>query len=137
MGQGINIRTFHTAHKLHAGDNVPPLIITAHLQTASVFLKKDQKIIGLQQLVIELYKRESGFQANLVGFETKHTVYGKMPADVAQKLDVIKARQPVGIVHQNGVVAGKIDETRNLFFQHFPVLFYCVYGKHPAHFAFT
>ena len=62
------------------------------------------KIVGLQQLIVEFDERQPAFQADFVRLRRQHTVDRKMAADVAEKINVLEIQQPIGIVDDRGTV---------------------------------
>src|SRR5262249_9558720 len=56
-GHGEGVAIGDAADEVDPGDQVPPLIVPAYLEHTAIALEEYQKVIGLQQLVIELEKR--------------------------------------------------------------------------------
>ena len=54
VGDGIDLGALHPADQVHAGQDVAPLIVAASLECAAVRAVDVQKVVGLQQLVVEL-----------------------------------------------------------------------------------
>ena len=75
------------------------------MQHAAVALVELDEVIGLQDHVIEFEEGQLllPLEPQLDGIEGEHAVDGKMPADVAQKIDVIEPVQPIGIVGHDGI----------------------------------
>ena len=66
-----------------------------------------REIIGLQAHVVEFDEGELvlALQPQLDAVHRQHAVDREMPADVAQELDIIEVRQPVGVVEQQRVAS--------------------------------
>src|SRR5262245_21825963 len=47
----------HSTNELNSGNHIAPLIVSPDLEHAAIALEEYQKIIGLQQLVVELEER--------------------------------------------------------------------------------
>jgi len=102
--------------KVDAGNDVAPLVATAHLQTAVVFLCEHKKVVGLQEHIRELEEAEVLFsvQAGFDGFCRQHTIDREMFADITQKRNQIEGREPVSVVDnkgRGGVVLEKMIES--------------------------
>ncbi|OPZ64790.1 MAG: hypothetical protein BWY83_03124 [bacterium ADurb.Bin478] len=96
---------------------------------------KHQKIIGLQQLVVELEKGESLFHADLVGLIGEHAVDAEVAADVAQKFDIFEFAQPVVIVDHDRLARTEIEIAAELYFDLFAVGSDRFAREHLAHLA--
>src|SRR5215468_10357023 len=79
-GHGKSVAIGDTADEVDPGDQVLPLIVPSYLEHTAIALEEHQKVIGLQQLVVELEEREPGFQALLVRLERQHAIDAEMPA---------------------------------------------------------
>ncbi len=86
---------------------LPPLVRAAHLQNAAVALVEFDEIIGLQAHVIEFEERQFlvAFEPHLDGVHRQHAIDRKMPPDLAEKIDVVEAHQPVGVIGHDSVFA--------------------------------
>jgi hypothetical protein len=100
-----------TACQIDPGDDIAPLVRAAHLQLAAEAPRQLQKIVGLQNEVVEFEKAE-----RLVAVEPEahavlrqHAVDREMAADIAQEWDVMQLVQPVGVVDHDRV-AGAVAE---------------------------
>ena len=87
------------ADKLGAAEHIRPLIVSAELHVAVVILEKVVKIVRLHYHIIELKERKSLFHALLIALGTQHIVYREAGADLAQQLNIIKVKQPIGVVY--------------------------------------
>ena len=101
--------------EFHPGDDIAPLVGPADLQLAAEPARQLDKIVGLQDRIVEFQKAE-----RLVALEPKpdavlgqHPVDREMPPDIAQQGDVTQLVEPVGIVDHHGV-AGAIAEMQEL-----------------------
>ena len=77
-----------------------------------------QKVVGLQEHVIELDKVKTLFEANLVAFGSQHLVNAEMPPDIAQEFDVVNFCQPVGIIEEQRFAVGKFEILGKLLPRH-------------------
>ena len=93
------------AGKLDAVDDIAPLVRPAHLEAAGRAARQLQKIIGLQDHVIEFEEGERllPIQPHLHRIEAQHPVDREMLADIAQERDIFEAVQPLRIVEHDGV----------------------------------
>ena len=78
-----------------------------------------QKVIGLEDHVVEFEEAQIllPFQPQFHRIETEHAVDREMTAEFAQKIDIVKAQQPIGIVHHNSV-RGAVAESEEMFKDH-------------------
>src|SRR5215831_12778691 len=81
--QGKGFAISDPADEVDPSDQVAPLIVSAYLEHAAIALEEHQKIIGLQQLVVELEERQPRFQTLLVRLERQHTIDAEMPTNIA------------------------------------------------------
>ena len=115
-GQGLGRPAFDPADEVNSGQDVPPLVVAAHLQGAAVLPVERQIVVGLEELVVELDEGQSLFQAQPIGLGGQHAVDAEMPADIAEEFDVFQGQEPVGVVDRDGPgaveveVAGELDE---------------------------
>ena len=78
------------------------------------------EVIGLQQLVVELYERESTLKALLHSFEGQHPVDGEIDANITEEPDIVQIDKPVSVIHHPGPadslswVLGEIDDLSQL-----------------------
>ena len=95
----------HTARQIDAVHDVAPLIRPAHLHQTAIAAVQFQKVIGLQDHVVKLKKRQAllAVKPRLDRFKRQHPVDREVFADVAQKADVVQLIQPFGIVDQDGI----------------------------------
>ena len=93
------------AAKFHTIDDVAPLVRTTHLQNAAVAARQLEKIIGLQDHVVEFEKSQRLFtlEPELHRIKGHHAVDGEMHPIVAQEADVVEVIEPVGIVDHHRV----------------------------------
>src|SRR6202000_2728427 len=94
-----------------ARQDVSPLVAAAHLNGASVMLKKVKKIVCLHQNVAELGVGNAViafFETRPHGVSLDHLVHGKVLADVAEEIEQIQPQQPVRVVQH--VALGKVEE---------------------------
>ena len=89
-----------------------PPICSVH----AVALVEFGEIVGLQAHVVELEERELvlALEPELDRIHRQHAVDRKMPADVAQEVDVVELGQPFGVVGHDRVVLAlaEADEMR-------------------------
>ena len=104
-GQREQLRVEHAPAELDAVDDVAPLIGAAHLQHAAVSPVELDEVVGLEDHVVEFQERQLllAVEPQLDRFEAEHAVDRKMPAHLAQEIDVIERVEPVGIVGHDGV----------------------------------
>ncbi len=101
----------HAPSEFNPLQNIAPLIRAPHLQRAVVALVQLQEVVALQNHVIEFQERERllAFQPQLHAVHGEHSIDREMPADVAQKWDVLEARQPVIVVDHHGAGRGIVE----------------------------
>jgi hypothetical protein len=92
------------AAEVDAVDDISPLVGSAHLQNTAVALVKLHEVVGLQNHVIELKKRQRllTLEAKLHRIERQHLVDGEMAPDVAQEGNVMQLVEPLGVVRHDG-----------------------------------
>ena len=103
----MGMATGHAADQLRPHDDVPPLVRPSHLQHRAVAPVQFEKVVGLQQHVVEFEEAQRllPFQAQAHAVHGQHAVDAEMPADIAQEGDVAQPIQPFGIVeHQRAGV---------------------------------
>ena len=132
-GQGIELVRAHAAAEIDARDDVAPLVRAAHLQVAAVALGQLDEIVGLQQHVVEFDEGQLlvALEAKLHRIHGQHAVDREMPAHIAQELDVVERRQPLGVVeHQRrGRAAAELQEASEHALDGFLVAFDRLDGK--------
>jgi hypothetical protein len=62
-GQGERFNTLNATDKIRPGYYIPPLIVTANLETAAVTALEFQKVVTLQKLIVKLYERQACLHA--------------------------------------------------------------------------
>src|SRR5207237_452077 len=55
-GHGERFTVYDATDKFYPGDHVTPLVVPPHLQYATITLEQHQKVVRLQQLVVEFKK---------------------------------------------------------------------------------
>ena len=110
----MSILAEFSADELCARQHIGPLIITAELEIAAVILVQSEEIISLHDHVIKFKECKALFHSLLVALSRKHAIDGEVGADFAQEVNIIEIKQPVRIVHHDGLVVGKIDKTAHL-----------------------
>mmetsp|Transcript_25493 Transcript_25493/g.75110 ORF Transcript_25493/g.75110 Transcript_25493/m.75110 type:complete len:487 (-) Transcript_25493:652-2112(-) len=90
--------------------HIPPLIGSAQLKPDVVSAGQFQKIVRLEYHVIEFQKGEGRLpgQALLDRFEAEHPIDGELRAVIAEELEVGYFREPVVVVHHDGVGGGGV-----------------------------
>ncbi len=85
------------------------------MQLAAIALVELDEIIGLHDGIVEFQEgqRLVAVQPQLDAVHGQHAVDRKVPADIAQEGNVIQLVQPLGIVHQDGVV-GAVAEFQQM-----------------------
>jgi hypothetical protein len=91
----------------------------------------------LQNLVIEFNEVQAAFQPLFVGFRRQHPVDAEMPANVAQKGDVIQFQQPVGVVGEDSLIAFKVEVVIDLPLQRVGIGLERFSREHLPHFTFA
>ncbi len=105
---------FKASCEICTGQDVAPLIISAHLETAVVMFEQVPEVICLEQHIVKLYKAQPGFQPCPVTFRCKHPVHTKMPPDISEKFYIGEIREPVSVIDHYGLSVAEINETRQL-----------------------
>ena len=79
------------------------------------------EVVGLQAHVVEFEEAELlvAVEPHLHAVHRQHAVDREVPADVAQEVDVVEGRQPLGIVDHQGVAAGlaEVQQAREALLQ--------------------
>ncbi len=104
-GEGVELRQAHAAAELDAVDDVAPLVRAAELEDAAVAAVQLGEVVGLQDHVVELEEGQLvlALEAQLDRIHRQHAVDGEVAADVAQEIDVVERRQPLGVVDHDRV----------------------------------
>ena len=115
-GEGVELMRAHAPAEIDAVDDVAPLVGAAHLQIAAVAARQLHEVVGLQDHVVELDERQLllALEPQLHRVHGQHAVDREVPADVAQQVDVVELRQPLGVVDHDGVALGREPKRRNL-----------------------
>src|SRR5208282_1241175 len=103
--------------QFNSRDYIAPLVVTAHLQPAAVLSGQIIEIVCLEQHIVELNEIQAGFEADFIAFGGKHPVHAKVPAYIAQELNVAKVNKPVGIVQEQRLAVPEIQKSRKLLSQ--------------------
>src|SRR5262249_3407180 len=107
--------------EIDAVDDIAPLIRPAHLQDAAMAAIEFDEVVSRQYHVVEFKKQNFWLplQPQFHGIVTEHAIDRKMPADIAEEIDIVERIEPVGIVGHDCVVSGlfarrvgKTQETR-------------------------
>ena len=99
------------------------MIAAAELQRAALGPEQVQEVVRLEQHVVELDERQALLPALLEALGGEHPVHGEVHANVAEELDVVQRREPVGVVdHQGAVEALELQEPAELFLLRFEVV---------------
>ena len=133
----VHIAVITSAVQLHAADDIAPLVISAELHFAAVLPRQVQKIIALHQHIVEFQERDAFFHTCFDALGGEHLVDREMHADLPQKIHIVQAEKPVGIVRHDGLALGKIDEFAHLFFKFVRVVLDLFLGEHFAHVCFA
>jgi len=91
------------------------------------------EVVGLHDHVIKLKEGKSLFHSLLIAFCRQHTVNGEASTNLAQKLNVIEPKKPIGIVYHNGLVLAEFDEFFHLLLEAFAVMSDGLGGHHRSH----
>ncbi len=103
QGHAIDLGLIEPAGEVHAAGDVAPLVVATYLQGAAEALVEHREVLGLQQGVGELGKRDALIRAGealahrLAG---QHGVDREVLADVPQKIEGGHLPHPVGVVDQ-------------------------------------
>ena len=103
--QPVKFGVFNAAAQFNPADDVAPLVRAAHLQRATVPPGQFQKIIGLQDHVVEFQERQRLFalKTQFHRIEAQHPVDREIPPVIAQERYVGQIVQPIGVVDHQGV----------------------------------
>ncbi len=96
-------------------------------------LKEVVKVVGLHDHVVEFQERKTLFHALLIALGTQHVIYGEARAHLAQKLNIVEAQQPVGIIHHDSLALAEIDEALHLALEALSVVVDVLLGEHFSH----
>ena len=108
-GHGLGLGAGHPADEVDAGQDVAPLVVAAHLESALAGPVKVQEIVGLQQLVVEFDEGQTLFHAHFIGLGGQHAIDAEVAADVAQEAHIVQLQEPVGVVEDQGSLAVEIQ----------------------------
>ena len=73
--KSIALRTSHPLDEVYSSHYVAPLVCTSYLEHVAVVLVKHVVVVGLKELIVELYEGKSSFKSLLDPFEREHPVY--------------------------------------------------------------
>ena len=83
--------------------DIAPLIGSAELQDAAISLEQLHEVVALHDHVVEFEKGQRLFalQTQLHAVHGQHPIDGEMPADIAQKRDVLQFAEPIIVVRHD------------------------------------
>ena len=95
-GQPVDFLSVDPACQVDPGDDVAPLVGTAHLQQAAIAPTKFEEVIGLQNGIVEFEEGERllALEPELDRIHAKHAVDGEMRAVVPKEPDIGKVIKP-------------------------------------------
>ena len=93
------------------------LIESAELELAVVVFVKDIEIIALHERVGEFQEGKARFKTHLDGFVGEHARDGEEGADVAEEFKQIQVAEPRGVVEEERLPVGEIQESGELLFE--------------------
>ena len=96
----LRVLCFNFADEFGPGQHIAPLIVPSHLQGTAVILEEIQKVVTLQDHVIELNEIQPLLHPHFIAFRRQHPVDAEMPPDITQEFNVIDFSQPVSIIEQ-------------------------------------
>ena len=97
-----------------SGDHVAPLILPAHFEFAAVVAVENIEVVPLQDRIVEFEEGEAVFQPGFDRFLRQHPVDAEDAAHFAEHLDVADFAEPVGIVDEERLPVGVVDEAPEL-----------------------
>ena len=92
------------ADQLGTAEHVAPLVISAELHVAAVFLVQCIEIVALHDHVVEFQEAQAAFHTLFVALCSQHAVYAEVCAYLAQYIDGIQVEQPVCIVYHQRLI---------------------------------
>ena len=130
-----------TTDQFNTGDDVGPLVVTAHLQGAVVSLVQFVEVVTLHDHVVEFQEGQTSFFFHSC-FEavcSQHSVYREVYAYITQEFDVVQVSQPVAVVYDDRTAFAfiEVDETGQLVFDAGYVVVDCFNCHHFTHVSFT
>ena len=113
-GHAVNLVPALAADQFGSGDHVAPLVLPAHFELAAVVAVEDVEVVPLEDRVVEFEEGESVFQPGLDRLLRQHPVDAEDAADFAEHFDVADFAEPVGIVDEERLPLGVVDEAPEL-----------------------
>src|SRR5262249_51777885 len=97
----MRARAAQAPNQISSGEDISPLIATAHLQSTFVAIVQHQVVISLQQRITEFSERDPvvRFQATTDRFFAEQTIDGEMFSYVTQELHHGDWPEPICVVH--------------------------------------
>ena len=89
--------------ELEPARKVPPLVVPAHLDAASLGVIEPEEVHGLEDLVAELGEGDAGFKPRAHDFLRKHVVHGEVLPVVAEEVDEGHLPEPVVVVEDDAL----------------------------------
>ena len=106
-GEHVHIRATYLVDQVKTGREVAPLVGSAKLQHALVFVEQMQEVVALQHLIAELGEGNALFRIQSTGDGVfgKHGAQTEVLADVTQEVDDVHGGSPIVIGHETNRVA--------------------------------
>ena len=130
---------FFFPDKICTAEHIAPLVITAHLQAASITMKQLQEIIALHKHVCEFQETETVFSCHpgFIAFCGQHAVDRELRTDIPHKIDKVQVTEPVAVIDDQRFAIIKIEETGHLLFDAFNIPVNGFHGQHFSHIGFS
>ncbi len=132
-GHCMSILAELAADKLCASEHIGPLVIAAELHIAAVVLIEVVKVVALHDHIVELKEAESLLHALLVALGSEHVVDGEACADLAQKLNVVEVKKPVGVVDHHCLAFAEVDKALHLTLEAVCIVLNILTREHFSH----
>ena len=123
------------ADEVRAGQYVAPLVVAAQLHAAAVPAEQLQEVVALHQHVVEFQEGQALLHALLVALGRQHAVDREVHAHLAQEVHVVEVEQPVGVVGDDGLAVGEVEEAAHLRLDALDVVVDLLAGEHLAQLA--
>jgi len=131
--EALDLVALNAADQIGAGDDIAPLVIPADLELTAPGLVELEEIVALQELIVELDKREALLEAQLVRLEGEHAVDREVTANIPEKLDIVEVGEPLGVVHHGELDVPGGEKALDLPTDGRRVGVDLLHRKHPAH----
>ena len=132
-GHSVSVLAKLTADKLCSAEHIRPLVVAAELHITAKRLVEMIEVIGLHYHIVEFKEGQTLFHSLLVALSAEHPVDREASSNVAQYLNVVKIKKPIGIVDHNSLSLREIYKSAHLLLEASAVMLNGFLGHHLAH----